>query len=327
MRLFLPKHDVAFQALFNNYERKNLLIDLINSVLMRSGHKQIKDIELLNPDLEVDFKQDKVPRLDVRAQSEEGAIHHVEIQLQHQTGMEERFFYYDCRLVSNQLQKGSDYSKLKPVISIIINDFGPEHQITSEYHLVESRWVAKPEAKVARIRSRVGFETHIIQLRQLPVFKAENVLNYSREELWGFFLTLEKEKERRLLNQMSEIYKQANTAWNQISQDKKLRQQQWDLETRRTDHLIDMQMAEEKGEERGIKIGEERGEERGVKIGEELTEEKNRTHLANSILQLCKEVDLQLTAEKEKKIRNSSFEKLIELQVYIALQKSLPKNF
>ena len=70
MRLFLPKHDMAFQALFNNYERKNLLIDLINSILMPSGHKPIKDVVLLNPGLEVDFKDDKMPRLDVRAQSE-----------------------------------------------------------------------------------------------------------------------------------------------------------------------------------------------------------------------------------------------------------------
>ena len=335
MRLFLPKHDMAFQALFNNYERKNLLIDLINSILMPSGHKPIKDVVLLNPGLEVDFKDDKMPRLDVRAQSEDGTIHHIEIQLQHRTGMEERFFYYDCRLVANQLQSGSDYTKLKPVISIIINDFKEEHQVAPEYHLVESRWIAKPRAKIAKIRSRIGFETHLVQLRQLPAFLPENLLHYTPEQLWGFFLTLKGDEERRLLNNMGETYKQANTAWKQVSQDKKLKQQQWDLETRRTDYLIDMQMAEEKGiqigEERGIQIGEERGKEQGIQIGEERgeerAEERKRLQLSEFVLRLCHDLNLQLTDEERCKIQQLSFEKLIELQVQIAMQKKLPKSF
>ena len=150
---------------------------------------------------------------------------------------------------------------------------------------------------------------------------------------------------------MGEPYKQANSAWNRVSQDKKLRQQQWDLETRRTDYLIDMQVAEEKGikigeekgikigEEKGIKIGEERGEKKGIKIGEELgekkgikvgeerAEEKNRAHLASSVLRLCTDINLQLTIEEQSKIESLSFEKLIALQVYIASQNSLPKSF
>ena len=78
---------------------------------MPSGHKSITDIELLNPGVQIVHKDDKSPRLDIRARSEDGTIHHIEIQLQYRTGMEKRFFYYNCRLVSNQLQSGSDYSK------------------------------------------------------------------------------------------------------------------------------------------------------------------------------------------------------------------------
>ena len=134
---------------------------------------------------------------------------------------------------------------------------------------------------------------------------------------------------------MGEPYKQANSAWNRVSQDKKLRQQQWDLETRRTDYLIDMQVAEEKGikigeergEKKGIKIGEELGEKKGIKVGEERAEEKNRAHLASSVLRLCTDINLQLTIEEQSKIESLSFEKLIALQVYIASQNSLPKSF
>ena len=318
---------------------------------MPSGHKSITDIELLNPGVQIVHKDDKSPRLDIRARSEDGTIHHIEIQLQYRTGMEKRFFYYNCRLVSNQLQSGSDYSKLKPVISILINDFDKDNQIAPEYHLVKSMWIAKPQSSIAHIKSNDGLEIHLVQLRQLPVFKPENMLNYSREELWGFFLALENEEERRLLSKMGKTYEQANTAWKKVSQDETLRQQQWYLETIRTDYLIDIQTAEERGEERGEKrgvkigeeigeergekrgikigeeIGEERGEKRGVKIGEERAEERKRVQLLDSLLGLCNELQLSLTDDQQHKLQNLSFEKLLELQVHIAIQKILPKDF
>ena len=164
---------------------------------------------------------------------------------------------------------------------------------------------------------------HLVQLRQLPVFKPENMLNYSREELWGFFLALENEEERRLLSKMGKTYEQANTAWKKVSQDETLRQQRWYLETIRTDYLIDIQTAEERGEERG----EKRGEKRGVKIGEERAEERKRVQLLDSLLGLCHELQLSLTDDQQHKLQNLSFEKLLELQVHIAIQKILPKDF
>ena len=165
------------------------------------------------------------------------------------------------------------------------------------------------------------------------------MLSYSREELWGFFLALENEEERRLLSKMGKTYEQANTAWKKVSQDETLRQQQWYLETIRTDYLIDIQTAEERGEERGEKrgvkigeeIGEERGEKRGIKIGEEIgeerAEERKRVQLLDSLLGLCNELQLSLTDDQQHKLQNLSFEKLLELQVHIAIQKILPKDF
>ena len=295
----------------------------------------------VNPGVQIVHKDDKSPRLDIRASSEDGTIYHIEIQLQYRTGMEKRFFDYNCRLVSNQLQSGSDYSKLKPVISILINDFDKDNQIDPEYHLVKSMWIAKPQSSIAHIKSNDGLEIHLVQLRQLPVFKPENMLNYSREELWGFFLALENEAERRLLSQMG----------NSERKSLLIRQQQWYLETIRTDYLIDIQTAEERGEERGEKrgvkigeeigeergekrgikigeeIGEERGEKRGVKIGEERAEERKRVQLLDSLLGLCNELQLSLTDDQQHKLQNLSFEKLLELQVHIAIQKILPKDF
>ena len=129
------------------------------------------------------------------------------------------------------------------------------------------------------------------------------MLNYSREELWGFFLALENEEERRLLSKMGKTYEQANTAWKKVSQDETLRQQQWYLETIRTDYLIDIQTAEERGEER------------------------KRVQLLDSLLGLCNELQLSLTDDQQHKLQNLSFEKLLELQVHIAIQKILPEDF
>ena len=46
---------------------------------MPSGHKSITDIELLNPGVQIVHKDDKSPRLDIRARSEDGTIHHIEL--------------------------------------------------------------------------------------------------------------------------------------------------------------------------------------------------------------------------------------------------------
>ena len=108
------------------------------------------------------------------------------------------------------------------------------------------------------------------------------MLNYSREELWGFFLALENEEERRLLSKMGKTYEQANTAWKKVSQDETLRQQQWYLETIRTDYLIDIQTAEERGEER------------------------KRVQLLDSLLGLCNELQLSLTDDQQHKLQNLS---------------------
>ena len=319
MGKFLPKHDVAFQSLFNDPERKSILIHLLNAILTPCGHEPIVSIELENPGVNAIHQKDKVPRLDIRAVANNGTIHHIEIQLQHHIGLEERFFYYNCKLVANQLKSGSDFMELKPVISIIINDFPEKHQVASEYHLVKSMWIAKPQSKVAEIRSDDGLEVHIVQLRQLPVFKSENVLKYTAEELWGFFLVLENEEERRLLKQMGKAYEQALAAWDTLSQDDKLKQEQWYLEAARADHWITVKAYEKIGFEKGEKRGFEKGEKRGFEKGE-------NNGLQKAILNLCDNFHIQLTEDWQKQFTELTFEQLLKLQLYISVYQSLPES-
>ena len=277
MRPFLPKLDVPFQALFNEPERKNLLMALLNAILTPCGHPTIVDVELINPGINALKKGDKRPKFDVRARSSDNTIYHVEMQLQHETGLYKRFFFYNCKTIASQIQAGGEYKQLKPVISIIVNDFPEMHQLGEHYHLMKMPWIMEPKERKPLYEVNEGLEVHYLQLRQLPHFKPENMLQYSPAELWGFFLSLESEADRGRLLDMGKAYQQALEAWNTLSQDQQLREKQWQLEAAEADYLISMSEAKKEGieigQEKGIEIGREEGieigREEGIEIGQE----------------------------------------------------------
>ena len=75
------------------------------------------------------------------------------------------------------------YKELKPVISIIVNDFPEKHQLGEHYHLMKMPWIMEPKERKPLYEVNEGLEVHYLQLR-------------SPAELWGFFLSLESEADR-----------------------------------------------------------------------------------------------------------------------------------
>ncbi len=117
------KNDIAFRKIFGNAKKSICLISFLNAVLELEGTSRVKSVTLLNPYLIPRLMDEKSSIIDVRATDQKGQRFVVEMQVANKKGFNERVQYYAARDFSMQLEKGEDYTKLRPVYFIGILDF------------------------------------------------------------------------------------------------------------------------------------------------------------------------------------------------------------
>ncbi|MBI4648494.1 MAG: Rpn family recombination-promoting nuclease/putative transposase [Bacteroidia bacterium] len=117
------KNDVAFRKIFGNENKKEILISFLNAVLKLEKGRKIKSVEILNPYQFPRIKGQKVSIIDVRVKDEKHNSYIVEMQITEKKGLDKRIQYYSAKGYANQIEKGDDYVKLRPMIFIGILDF------------------------------------------------------------------------------------------------------------------------------------------------------------------------------------------------------------
>jgi predicted transposase/invertase (TIGR01784 family) len=115
-----PTVDCVFKALLGAEENKNLLIHFLNAVLELTENKKIVGVKLLNPYLEKEFQTDKLSIVDVRVKDNLGTTYQVDIQLSVHSSLKERMLFNWCKIYTDQMREGNQYTKLKPVVAIWI---------------------------------------------------------------------------------------------------------------------------------------------------------------------------------------------------------------
>ena len=141
-KMLRPTNDFVFQKLFGTTENKDLLMALLNAILQLPPEKLLKNVTVISgARLDAERLEDKTGILDVRAETNNGTIINIEVQLANQYNMEKRTLFYWSRLFAGQLEKGHDYSELKKTITINILDFRylETNQYHNVYHLREDR--------------------------------------------------------------------------------------------------------------------------------------------------------------------------------------------
>ncbi len=121
MYLLDLKSDYLFRMVFTR--STNSLIDLLNDILDFPQDRQIKEIEILSPEIAKEHTEDKAPVLDIKAVSSSKELFNIEMQVFPQRFYATRVLYYWARLYSSQLQRGGEYNKLVKTYSINILDF------------------------------------------------------------------------------------------------------------------------------------------------------------------------------------------------------------
>lgn len=117
LSLLDPKMDYIFKCVFGTEETKPLLISFLNALLKRKPY--IKSITLLNPEFTKTLKEDKTSRLDIRAQSDDGTMFDIEIQIKNTGEIPERALHYAANMFPRLVSSNESY-KVARVISIWI---------------------------------------------------------------------------------------------------------------------------------------------------------------------------------------------------------------
>lgn len=181
-----PRVDIAFKKVFGVVENKDLLIDLINSIV--SNEDQVKDVTLLNPYNPKNFQNDKLSILDVKAEGHDGKRYNIEIQISDEADYDKRALYYWAKLYTEQLKQSDDYSKLNKAIGIHILNF------TSIMHVDKYHNVFNIREKENNLPYFHDLELHTLELKKFSegirddlkvmLDKVKNSL-----DIWFAFLT------------------------------------------------------------------------------------------------------------------------------------------
>ncbi|MEZ6132761.1 MAG: Rpn family recombination-promoting nuclease/putative transposase [Planctomycetaceae bacterium] len=174
-----PLVDFAFKLMLGSPEHSGVTIHFLNSIL--TDQPRITHVEILNPFLGKESEDDKLSILDILATDEHGRLLNIEMQTSLPAGMSQRLAYYVSCLYVGQLYEGSQYSELRPAISICV--------------LTQAMWSESRELHLDfRLRESVStqiltddLQIHLLQLSNLRV-KAENVYYASPAERWSYFL-------------------------------------------------------------------------------------------------------------------------------------------
>ncbi len=256
-----PLVDHAFKRLLGNEKHTRITIHFLNSVLV--GQPQITHVRILNPIHDRENADDKLSILDILAIDELGRFLNIEVQTWLPYGMAQRLAYYVSMSYANQLQKGQDYSELRPSISICV--------------LAEPLFPDPPALHLDfRLREKSSERTltddlqiHLFQVSHLQV-TAESVYHVTDQERWAWFLReadkLTTSEITRLLP--AEEFAEAAGVLDMIAQTpEELLEYNARLKLQR-DESARMQRARMEGQQEGREEGRQEGREEGRQEGE-----------------------------------------------------------
>ena len=242
--------DYIFKRVFAFEGNESVLKDLLEAIL----RKNIKNVTIKNPEIIPYEREDKRGLLDIKAETDDGTVLDIEMQMEDKKNAEERGTLYAGNLITGQLQVGDDYKKLKKSIVIFITNYNFLKR--NSYHSVgrmkfedtlEEEYVDMGYSEEEQIASKY-IEFHYIEL---PKYKKKNSSKFTKLDQWMCVLTDRKEEMMLAEKENKEIKKAMNTL-DYISSDPKERERHNSVIMDEYNRLISEQNFFEAGKEEGI---------------------------------------------------------------------------
>lgn len=256
-------HDYMFTSSFqyNTYALKGFLAAKLNI-----APEDITSLEILNPLQHGTHADDKDIVLDIEVCLNQKTLIDIEMQVAHYDYLPERFLHQLCRIYSESLPKGKDYTQIPPVIHIAITDCDlfpkgdPRNteDFLSEYYLTNTENYQKYTG---------NFHMEVISLKYIENAKDKNDPNGIYQ--WARLLKATTWEEFNMIAENNTYMESLATNVCVLCNDpqfvrecnRRLRNE-WEYNSR-------MAEADRKGMKRGLERGTKLGMERGTKIGME----------------------------------------------------------
>ena len=242
--------DYIFKRVFAFEGNESVLKDLLEAIL----RKDIKTVTIKNPEIIPYEREDKRGLLDIKAETDDGTILDIEMQMEDKKNAEERGTLYAGNLITGQLQVGDDYKKLKKSIVIFITNYNFLKR--NSYHSVgrmkfedtlEEEYVDMGYSKEEQIASKY-IEFHYIEL---PKYKKKNSSKFTKLDQWMCVLT-DRKGEMMLAEKENKEIKKAMNTLDYISADPRERERHNSIIMAEYNRLTSENNFFEAGKEEGI---------------------------------------------------------------------------
>ena len=157
-KLLKPRNDLVFQKLFGEQKNKEITGHLLSLILGK---------EVYNVDLDVNKQMIgkreglKTCILDIRAKFNDGEECNIELQVSPYKHMPDRMLQYWSMNYINKLERGEDYSKIKPTIAVLITCYKlDEIKEISRYH---TSWSLREDKETDAILTD-KFQIHVLEI-------------------------------------------------------------------------------------------------------------------------------------------------------------------
>lgn len=178
MRYLDPKADLTFKKVFGEHE--DLVISLLNALLPLRTDEEVIEVEYLPAELVPDNPLRKNSIVDVRCVDAVGRQFIVEMQMVWSPEFLQRVLFNSAKAYVRQLDKGFDYSLLKPVYSLnLVNDIF-EPQLPEYYHYFKLVHEEHTEKVIDGL--------HLVFV-ELPKFTPHSMSEKKMQVLWLRYLT------------------------------------------------------------------------------------------------------------------------------------------
>ena len=242
--------DYIFKRVFAFEGNESVLKDLLEAIL----RKNIKNVTIKNPEIIPYEREDKRGLLDIKAETYDGTVLDIEMQMEDKKNIEERGTLYLANMITSQLQVGDDYTTLKKSIVIFITNYNFLKR--NSYHSIGK---IKFDKTLKEEYVDMGYKTedeeaskyiefHYIEL---PKYKKKTQSEFTKLDQWMCVFTNRKGEMMLAEKENKEIKKAMNTL-DYISSDPKERERHNSVIMDEYNRLTSEQNFFEAGKEEGI---------------------------------------------------------------------------
>ena len=241
--------DYIFKRVFAYKGNESVLKDFLEALLKI----EIRGIKITNPEIIPYEKGEKRGLLDIKAEINDGTMIDVELQMKNEKNTEERATEYMGKMISEQLQVGDSYQKLKKSIVIFITNYNFLNR--NSYHSVgrmkfdktlKDEYVDMGFKIEDEIASKY-IEVHYIEL---PKFKKKELSRFTKLDQWMCIFTQNKEGIMLAEKENKEIKRAINTL-DFLSKDPKERERHNSIVMAEYNRLVSEQNFFEDGRKEG----------------------------------------------------------------------------